>query len=71
MIKVEMEVVREIWNGEDKSHYEVGPDRDGLQCVEIRYLDEDGKLGERMAFPPETAMIMATALAMCAGELGG
>ena len=68
-MKFEMETLREIWNGEDKAHYEVGPDRDGLQCVEIRYRGEDGKIGERMSFPPEMARLISVALAKCADEL--
>ena len=68
-MKFEMETLREIWNGEDKSHYEVGPDRDGLQCVEIRYRDEAGKIGERMTFPPEMARLISVALTKCADEL--
>lgn len=68
-MKFEMETLREIWNGEDKSHYEIGPDRDGLRCVEIRYRGEDGKIGERMLFPPEMARLVSEALAKCANEL--
>lgn len=64
-----METLREIWNEEDKSHYEVGPDRDGLQCVEIRYFGEDGKIGERMTFRPEIARLVAVALVKCVDEL--
>lgn len=68
-MKFEMETLREIWNDEDKSHYEVGPDRDGFQCVEIRYHREDGKIGERMTFQPEMARLISVALTKCADEL--
>lgn len=68
-MKFEMETVREIWNNEDRSHYEVGPDRDGLSCVEIRYRDKDGKICERISFPPELARVIARALELCANEV--
>ena len=68
-MKAEMEVLREIWNNEDKSHFEVGPDRDGLGCVEIRYSDEKGVIQERMAFLPEMASLIGKALTLCADEL--
>lgn len=68
-MKFEMETVREIWNGEDKSCYKIGPDRDGLDCVELRYLNEEGIIKERMSFPPEQAKLIADALILCAGEL--
>ena len=68
-MKFEMETLREIWNDMDKSHYEIGPDRDGLGCVEIRYLDENKKIAERMTFPPEMAIVLSDALQQCAREL--
>ena len=69
-MKIETETLREIWNNEDKTHYEIGPDRDGLGCVEIRYYDEDHILcGTRMTFPPEMARHIAYALEICSKEL--
>jgi len=64
----EMETVREIWNDMDKSHLEIGPDRDGLGCVELRYYDEADKVTERMSFPPEMALHVSMALECCARE---
>jgi hypothetical protein len=65
-MKFEMETVREIWNSEDKSHIEIGADRDGLRCVEIRYFNEDNKITERMSFPPDQAKLIAKAIELCA-----
>lgn len=68
-MKFEMETVREIWNNEDKSSYEIGPDRDGLGCVEIRYRDEAGKITERMSFPPDQVKLITKALELCVNEI--
>lgn len=68
-MKFEMETVREIWNDADKSCIEIGPDRDGLQLVEIRYRDEAHKIAERLSFPSEQARLIATAIMRCADEL--
>lgn len=67
--KFEMETMREIWTNGEVEHYEVGPDRDGLQLVEIRYREQGGKIGERMSFPPELARLISDAMAKCADEL--
>ena len=64
-----METLWEIWNNEDKSNYEIGIDRDGLGCVEIRYRNEEGKIAGRMTFPPEMARLIADALQLCANEI--
>lgn len=66
----EMEVVREIWPKDgDGERYEVGPDRDGLKCVEIRWREKDGAISGRMTFPPELAILVGEALMRCAGEV--
>lgn len=67
--KAKMETLREIWNGMDRSHYEVGPDRDGLSCVEVRWFDTTGKLVERLVFSPDIAKLIAKAINLCANEL--
>lgn len=65
----EMETVREIFNDKDKTKVEVGPDRDGLDFVEIRYRNEFGKIEEHMSFPPALARMVAIALNQCANEI--
>jgi hypothetical protein len=37
--KSDLEMMFEVWNP-DGWHYEIGPDRDGLDLIEIRYYDE-------------------------------
>lgn len=66
--KPEMECLYEIWSNDDDWHYEVGPDRDSLGCVEIRYK-EKGKTVGRMTFPPEIAELIAQAIIKTANDL--
>jgi hypothetical protein len=70
-IKFEMETIREIWSDADKTCVEIGPDRDGIHCVEIRWLDEKHKIVDRMSFMPDMARLIATALLKCADEMSG
>jgi len=66
-----MKVLRVIENDNccDESRYEVGPDLDDNQLVEIRYRDDDGCFCESMVFTPEEARLVAKALALCADEM--
>ena len=68
-MKVSLETVREVWNDEDGEHWEVGPDRDDLGCVEIRFYDQDNKIGERMMFSLEAAAAIGGAILECVNEL--
>ncbi len=66
----EMEIVYEIWpNDGDKWHVEVGPDRDGLGCVEIRYRDEQGRIAERMMYSPEISKLLGEAIVRVANDM--
>ncbi len=64
---VQLEKIFEIWD--DKGwHYEVGPDRDGLDLIEIRYYESNQATIDRidrMTFDLETAKLIHRAL----GEL--
>ncbi len=64
-----VEVTREIWDDEHGNCVEVGPDRDGLGMVEIRYRCDDGKIGARLAFPTDLARLVLQAMLVCADEL--
>lgn len=58
----EMEMMFEVWNPEGW-HYEIGPDRDGLGMIEIRYYDNDVvKSTHRLSFPKEDAKLIASAI---------
>lgn len=54
----ETETVHEIWNNSTGEHYKIGPDRDGLDLVEVRsYTDvNSAKPAERMTMPREVAV---------------
>lgn len=67
-MKAEMEVMREIWIGHGEL-IEVGPDRDSLGMVEIRWKDDSGKITSRMSFPLDVAKLASKAIASCADEL--
>lgn len=67
-MNAEMITKREIRNKDDKAHYEIGPDRDGLQCIEILYY-EDGNIVKRMSFPPDEAKLISIAIDKCADEI--
>jgi hypothetical protein len=69
-MKYKMETMREIWPEEgDGEHIEVGPDTDGLQCVEIRQKEPDNKISSRITFSAEAARVVAHALLKCADEI--
>jgi len=69
-MKYEMETMREIWPEKgDGERVEVGPDRDGLQCVEIRQKEPDDKISSRIAFSVEAARLVAHAMLKCADEI--
>lgn len=66
-----MELVRKIWNDKSGESLEVGPDSDGLDLVEVRSRDDQGKIQNRFAMTPEMAKLVSDAIAACASELGG
>lgn len=56
-----LETVYQIWT-EDGERFEIGEDADGLGCVEVRYYDENGKVGDRIMFNPQIAALVAEAI---------
>jgi hypothetical protein len=69
-MKYEMETMREIWPEKgDGERIKVGPDRDGLRCVEIRQLEADNKISSRITFSVEAARLVAHAMLKCADEI--
>jgi hypothetical protein len=55
-VKLTVETVYQIWNDDDGTRLEVGPDRDGLDMIEIRRHTEDGKICDRIAMPRDEAI---------------
>lgn len=37
-----IETVRQVWNDDTGERVEIGPDRDGLDLIEIRQVTDDG-----------------------------
>lgn len=58
----ELETLYEIWSNQDGSSIEVGPDRDGLDLVEIRQRDEGHKIIARITMAKEQAELLKVAL---------
>lgn len=66
----QLEMMFELWCSD--WHYEIGPDRDGLGCVELRYYEgQETKSNLRMSFPPNDAEKIASALRRVAESMKG
>jgi hypothetical protein len=57
-----METLIQVWDDKHGCRVEVGPDRDGLDLVEIRSYADDGKLHTSIAMQPEQALLVAKAI---------
>jgi hypothetical protein len=65
-VSYEIEVMRKVFdNGIGKS-IDVGPDKDGLGCVEI----DGGEDWGRLVIQPQHALFLAKAITECALEMG-
>lgn len=62
----EIEVVRKVFDNEIGKSIDVGPDKDGLGCIEIDGGEEWG----RIVIPPKHAIFLAKAINDCALEMG-
>lgn len=56
------EIVHQIWNDKTGDRIEVGEDRDGLELVEIRYIDGYNKIVESVSMTMEQAVLVHAAL---------
>lgn len=54
----------EILNDKTGERIQVGSDRDGLNLVEIRRIDDHGKIMERISFDSDQAGLVAKAIIM-------
>jgi len=63
-----LETVREVWNNKSGERIEVGPDRDALDLIEIRYYGPDDKIISRITLTLENAPLVAKAILACAEE---
>jgi hypothetical protein len=51
-----------IWDDEAGYRFEVGPDADGLDLLEIRFVDSVGKIQDRIVFDKEAARLICDAI---------
>lgn len=58
-----LETLKEIWNENTGSHIEIGPDRDGLEMIEIRMYElNQEKPNNRMSFTKEETKLLFEAI---------
>jgi len=61
--------VTQIHDSDTGNHFHVGPDRDGLCCVEIRDVSSKGEVEQSILMSKEQAILVARAiLEMYAGS---
>lgn len=61
-MKYTVEILIQIWDDNSGCRLEVGPDRDGLDLVEIRGYSDDGKLSTSITMTQESALLLAQAI---------
>lgn len=57
-----LEHLYEIWNDSTSECIEIGPDRDGLDLIEIRAKDDTGKLFSSITMTKEQAVLVTQAI---------
>lgn len=58
-----LETLKEIWNENTGCHIEIGPDRDGLDMIELRFYElNQEKPYNRVSFMKEEAILISQAL---------
>ncbi len=60
--KYSLEKMFEIWNDTTGECLQIGPDRDGLDLIEIRMKDDTGKTNDRITMTKEQARLLADAI---------
>ena len=62
-----LETQYKIYDHEHGIDWLIAPDRDSLECVEIR--DNDPNYPTRLAITPQLALVLAEAIKKCAEDL--
>jgi len=57
--KYSVEEIVQIWDNKTGERIEFGPDRDGLDLVEIRQYSDDSKVGARIVLTKEQIVLLA------------
>ncbi len=67
----ETEIFRRIYDNNHGCYYQIGPDFDGLACVEVRYYDENNKhvSTSPIMASPDCMILVGQAIIDCAKEL--
>jgi hypothetical protein len=56
------EIVHKVYNDDTGEFIEVGPDADGTDLIEIRCVDANGNIGNRLCGEPEQMRLVAEAI---------
>ena len=60
-----LEILYEVWDDSHGTHFEIGPDRDGLDLIEIRFYEKiSTKPDHYMVMDLEEAKLVVKALTM-------
>lgn len=51
-----------VYDESTGDHIYIGPDGDGLDLLDLRYVDANGKILIRLSFPKEQARLVAQAM---------
>lgn len=68
MARFSLEHLFELWDDDNGSRIEIGPDRDGLNLVEIREKDEKSNFIARITMTAEQALLAAAAIKQVAED---
>lgn len=68
MSKYSLERIWRVYDDDDGSYIEVGPDADSLGLVVIRAVGSDGKKVTEILIAPEMVRLISSALRECAAE---
>jgi len=62
MREYSLETLFKVWDDSTGCRYEVGPDADGLDCIELRSVDKKGNIDNRFVIDPDAAPLVYEAL---------
>ena len=51
-----------VWDNRHGDHVYVGPDADGLDLVDLRYVNGDGRISARITIPREMVVMVSKAI---------
>ena len=57
-----VETVRKVYDDSCGEHIYIGPDADGFDLIELRYVDSKGVIGSRISMPKALALLVAEAI---------